>query len=240
LLATLVDVGELEPGTRLLVQRLLRHGESFVDVGANVGMISLAAGSAVGKEGRIIAFEPHPITHDLLRKSLLLNGFAEMARTYQAAVSNRSGRQPLFLGVTSGHHSLYPLDTTPITGAGTVEVPLVRIDDVIGTEFPVDLMKIDVEGAELEVLEGAAATIANNSDIALLVEFGYSHLHRTGQTTTHWLDAFERLGMQYRAIDPASGALLDWSPRELEAAGSINLLFARPSSKAWERARGTT
>lgn len=235
LLATLVDVGELEAGTRQLIQRLVRPGETFIDVGANVGMHTLAAASAMNGRGRILAFEPHPVTHALLRKSLLLNGFATFAETHQAAASNRTGHMPLHLGPTSGHHSLYPLEGEKPTAA-TVEVPLVRLDDMIEGNSPVDLIKIDVEGAELEVLEGATATIGRNPDVALIAEFGISHLRRTGTSTRDWLEAFEKFGLAFQAIEPSTGALLDWNVAQLESVDSINLLFARPASKAWERA----
>jgi len=236
LLATLVDVGELELGTRKLIQKLLRPGDTFVDVGANVGMHTLAAAIAMQAQGRIVAFEPHPTTHDLLRKSLLLNGFAGIAETHQAAVSNQVGQLPLFLGPTSGHHSLYSPEGSTGAMASTIDVPLVRLDDVLNANAPVDLIKIDVEGAELEVIEGAAATIRRNVEAALIVEFGSSHLRRTGRTTGDWLSAFEKFGLQFRAIEPATGALLDWTSAELEAVESVNLLFARPTSKAWVRA----
>jgi FkbM family methyltransferase len=237
LLATLVDRGELELGTRKLIQRLLRPGETFIDIGANVGMHTLAAAIAMQARGRIIAFEPHPTTCELLRKSLLLNGFARMAETHQAAVSNREGVLPLFLGPTSGHHSLYPLGGDVGSTGAMVDVPLVRIDDIISADTRVDLVKIDVEGAELDAIEGACATIERNADVALIVEFGPSHLHRAGHTTGEWLQAFERLGLHFRAIEPMTGALLDWTPGQIESVESINLLFARPTSKAWDRGR---
>lgn len=231
--------GELERGTRLLIQKLLRPGDTFVDAGANIGMHTLAAATAVGEGGRIVAFEPLPSTHELLRKSIWTNGFSEIVETHQAAVSNRQGRQPLFLGATSGHHSLYPLQAQRVATPPAVEVPLVRIDDVLGAGARVDVMKIDVEGAELEAVEGAGDTIANNPGIALIVEFGISHLRRTGHSTEEWLQHFERLGLGFSVIDPETGALREGSLQEIEGSFSVNLFFARPGSEAWKRARGT-
>lgn len=237
LLAILLEAGELEPGTRLLIQRLLEPGKTFVDAGANIGLMSLAASRALNGRGQIVGFEPHPETHRLLTQTMLLNGLGPMAEMHQSAVSNEPGIMPLFLGITSGHHSLHPLDDSPIPLAEPIDVPVVRIDDVISGR-PVDLLKIDVEGAELDTIAGAESTIHSNPDIAIIVEFGISHLRRTGITTATWLKAFEDFGLQYEAIDPATGGLLDWSPEQLEAVESINLFFARPESPAWDRARG--
>ena len=237
LLAILLEAGELEPGTRLLIQRLLEPGKTFVDAGANIGLLSLAASHALAGSGHIVGFEPHPETHRLLTQTMLLNGLGSMAEMHQAAVSSKPGTMPLFLGITSGHHSLHPLDDSPVPLTEPIDVPVVRIDDVISGR-PVDLLKIDVEGAELDAIAGAESTIRNNPDIAIIVEFGISHLRRTGITTATWLTAFEDFGLQYEAIDPTNGRLLDWSPEHLETVESINLLFARPESPTWDRARG--
>jgi FkbM family methyltransferase len=233
LISSLVETGELEGGTRVLIQKLMSPGGTFVDVGANIGMHTLAAAIAMRGQGRIVAFEPLPSTHDLMRKSVWMNGYSAIAETHQAAVSNRSGSQPLFLGATSGHHSLYRLESPTVPVPPPVEVPLVRLDEVLGANARVDVIKIDVEGAELEVLESARSLIEGNTGIALIVEFGFSHLQRTGYTTAAWLKPFEEIGLRYRAIDAASGQLLDWPAERLEEVASINLLFARPESAAW-------
>ncbi len=237
LVSFLMETGELERGTRLLIQHLLKPGDTFVDAGANIGLHTLAAAQAMGGQGRIVAFEPFPATHDLLRKSAWMNGFPGIIETHEAAVSNRAGKQLLFLGATSGHHSLYPLPSSAPFPTTPVEVPLVRIDDVIGQGPKVDLMKIDVEGAELETIEGAAQVIAGNPEIALIVEFGISHLRRSNHTPAEWLGHFEQMGLAYNAIDPDSGALRDISTPELESSFSVNLFFARTGSATWRRAK---
>lgn len=237
LISLLVESGDLEPGTRALIQKILRPGQTFLDIGANVGMHTLAAAQAMHKRGRIVAFEPSPETHSLLSKSVWINGLAHMTETHQAAVSDRPGEQQLHLGATSGHHSLYRLDSGE-PEHGLVHVPVVRVDDVIESGAPVDLMKIDVEGAELEVLAGAVSTIRHNPNAALIVELGVSHLVRTGHTIRSWLAAFQELGFVFKAIHPESGQLLEWGETELQAVPSINLLFARPSHPAWVHTEG--
>ena len=236
-LACLLEAGELEKGTRLLIQRFLKPNDVFIDVGANLGMHTLAAAHAMQGRGRIIAFEPFETTQRLLEKSVWMNGFSELVEIHQAAVSNHDGHQPLYLGATSGHNSLYHLApaSTP-SSRQSVEVPLVRLDSVVPESTPVALIKIDVEGAELDVLESARTIIAGNPSIALIVEFGFSHLARTGHTTKDWLAAFQDLGLEYRAIDAHTGQLEQWTDAQLEAVDSVNLFFARPQSAAWSRA----
>jgi len=235
LLSCLLETGELERGTRILIQKYLRPGNVFIDVGANVGMHTLAAARAMKGQGKIIAFEPFEPTMRMLEKSIWMNGFSSMTEIHQAAVSNAAGRQQLFIGATSGHHSLFALEPSPNNAQGPVEVPLVRLDSVIAAGQRIDLMKIDAEGAELEVIEGAVSLIADNPEIALIVEFGPSHLRRTGRTPSQWLDSFNQLGLYYRVINNESGALEKWSLDALEQVESVNLFFARPESPAWER-----
>ena len=235
LLSCLLETGELERGTRILIQKYLRPGNVFIDVGANVGMHTLAAARAMQGQGKIIAFEPFEPTMRMLEKSIWMNGFSSMTEIHQAAVSNAAGRQQLFIGATSGHHSLFALEPSPNNAQGPVEVPLVRLDSVIAAGQRIDLMKIDAEGAELEVIEGAISLIADNPEIALIVEFGPSHLRRTGRTPSQWLDSFNQLGLYYRVINNESGALEKWSLDALELVESVNLFFARPESPAWER-----
>jgi FkbM family methyltransferase len=234
--AVLLEAGELERGTRLLIERFLKPWNVFIDVGANLGLHTIAAARAMKGQGRIIAFEPFEPTQHLLEKSIWMNGFSKMTEVHLAAVSSRSGNDVLFLGATSGHHSLFPLTTPSTLAPPPVEVALVRLDDVVPGGTRVDLIKIDVEGAELDVLESAKAIIASNPSISLIVEFGVSHLKRNGQTTKDWLAAFHGLGLVHRAINEESGQLEEWTNAELEATDSVNLFFAFPQSTAWEKA----
>jgi len=232
LLATLIDAGDLERGTRLLIQQILKPGDTFVDVGANVGMHTLAAGRALQGRGRIVAFEPFEGTRRLLSKSLWINGLSQLTEVRGNAVWDREGVKTLFLGATSGHHSLFELGNGTAS-APSVEVSTVTLDAALGPACRVDLLKIDAEGAELEVLRGALSIVQANPDIALIVEFGPSHLRRSAHASTGWLAAFTDLGFEYRAIDANTGALSEIGVAELEAAESTNLFFARPG--AWLR-----
>jgi FkbM family methyltransferase len=238
-LACLVETGELERGTRLLIQRLIRPGSVFVDVGAHLGLHTIAAARAMSGQGRIVAFEPYERTQHLFAQSVLMNGFASVVEIHKVAVSNRSGRQQLFLGKMSGHHSLLP-PALPAEGDVSVEVPSVRLDDIMDAAPTIDLIKIDAEGAELDVLEGAGSLIEHHREVALIVEFGPSHLRRMGVSTGDWLARFEDLDFMYRVIDDHTGRLQDWPLKRLEEADSVNLLFARPDARAWREAEAVT
>jgi len=237
-LANLIDTGELEPGTRLLIERFIQPGDVFVDVGANLGMISLAAAHAMRGTGKIFTFEPFAPTKTLLEKTFWINGLSAMLESHGAAVSSRGGHARLFLGATSGHHSIFPFDPSAVDNGQYVDVPLVTLDGALPPQQKVTLLKIDAEGAEIDVVNGALNTLANNPDMALIVEFGASHLRRVGHSPDQWLTAFNQRGFEYRAIHPETGALEDWTHEQLVSVESINLFFAQPNSRAWTRLEG--
>jgi FkbM family methyltransferase len=239
LVTSLIEAGELETGTRLLIERLLQPGDTFVDVGANVGLHTLAAARAMKGEGEIVAFEPFGPTKQLLDRTLWMNGFSSMTKVHEAAVSNSSGSAKLFLGPTSGHHSLTAIDVPDHLTETTAEVRMVTLDGILDGDKSVDLIKIDVEGAELEVIQGAQSIIANNPDIGLIVEFGPSHLKRAGHTSVGWISKFRDMGFDYMAIHPETGLLEYMSIEQMEAQESVNLFFARAGSPLSERANAT-
>lgn len=227
LIAILLEAGELEPGTRLLIQKLIKPGDVYIDVGANIGMHMLAAAQAMQGSGKIIGFEPFGPTKALIDKTMWINGYSEITETHQLAVSNKSGSQSLNLGATSGHHSLFKLNTPTALAKPPVKVDLTSLDDIVSPNQVVHLLKIDAEGAELDVIEGATQLLKNNPQIKLIVELGLSHLERTDHTVEDWLETFTKLGFDYQIISAGSGELETYSLEKLKAAGSVNLFFSK-------------
>ncbi|MEY2472570.1 MAG: hypothetical protein QOK28_1899 [Actinomycetota bacterium] len=140
------------------VLRFLRRGDTFVDVGANVGTYTLLAASVEGT--RVIAYEPTTSAFSRLRENITVNNLGPRVTARQAAV-----------GATSGEASVTTdLGTmNRITEDGSGErVPLVALD-TDASVGRVTLLKIDVEGAEVEVLRGAEQLIERDSP-ALIIE----------------------------------------------------------------------
>ncbi|MFT0171981.1 FkbM family methyltransferase [Paraburkholderia mimosarum] len=234
-LAGLLDCGELERGTRLLIERFLAPEDVFVDVGAHLGLLSLAAARAMQGRGKIIAFEPFPETRKLMERSFWINGLSRMLELHEVAVSDHNGTSTLFLGEVSGHHSIFALNEAGSEAAPKIEVDLVTLDSVVPPDQRVTLIKIDVEGAELDVIKGASATLQRNPDTALIAEFGPPHLRRSIHTVDDWLATFEKLGYLFRRINVETGELEAVTRDELVAADSTNMFFARPTAPAWKK-----
>lgn len=230
LIASLTEAGELEPGTRILIEKYLRVQDTYIDVGANIGMHVIAAARAVGHDGKVLAYEPHPITANFLRQSTWLNGLTSVVSVVEAAVGDAASIGRLYIGKTSGHHSLYSLSNNEGAEEKFVEVQVVTLDALSENIGNATLLKIDAEGAELEVIRGAKNLLSNNTNLCLIVEYGLDHLVKRGSNTAAWLSEFTSKGFEWMAIEANTGSLFKIDIEKLIEIGAINLFFYHPGS----------
>jgi len=151
--------GLLELSVQEAMRRLLGPGDVFYDVGANVGFFALAGARHVGPDGAAYAFEPVPDNVAAIRESAALNGIANL-EVIESAAGRAAGRDRLLLVEDLSWSHLESLGPHPRTRE-TVDIEVVAIDDLVasGRIRPPHLVKIDVEGAEIDVLEGMRRTI---------------------------------------------------------------------------------
>lgn len=221
----------LEPGTGDVLRRLVQPGMVVADVGANIGLLTLVLAWAVGPGGKVIAFEPEAVPRTNLEKMRHLNGLA-WVEVRDQAVGDKAGRLTFHVSDIIGHSSLYALPETE--EAHTVEVEVVRLDDV-APKGRMDVVKIDVEGAELDVLAGMKAVIAKNPDLAIVAEFGPEHLKRVGQTPAQWFKAFADAGFKAYLIDEATSACVATNAKAAAKVVSANIAFVRAGGDAERR-----
>ncbi|MBT6118582.1 MAG: FkbM family methyltransferase [Rhodospirillaceae bacterium] len=150
--------GEFSESEIALFDQLLRPGCVAFDVGANIGAHTIWLAGKVGEKGRVVAFEPQRVIHQMLCANLALNGcenvYALWAAAGQTGGSARVPRLDYRAENNFGGIPLAPANSTDETSEG---VPAMRIDDV---QVPrCDLIKIDVEGMEQEVVAGAERII---------------------------------------------------------------------------------
>ena len=223
LIASLADGIFPEPGTIKVFEALLRPGMVVLDIGANVGVFTLLASRLVGAAGRVIALEPTPREAALLRKTVLVNSTASWTDIHELAAGHGAKRGVLQLGATASYNSLYDQSEK----RGEIEVNIVEIDAILEPGQRVDLCKIDVEGAELEVLRGMRRVIAENPDMAIVVAYRASHLTRIGISKADWFAALRETGMQIWEIDDQALQLRRLITREFGYPASRNLLLKR-------------
>lgn len=200
-------VDRYEQATTSLFRQLLKPGMVVVDIGAHVGYFSLLAAKLVGPEGKVYAFEPEPSNHLLLLRNIEINNYTTI-RAQRKAVSNRSGSMDLFLSaLDSGSHSLHAAGARGVTGTARVEAT--TLDAFLEAEgWPkVDLIKIDVEGAEVAVLEGMRQLLDQRRGLKLVVEFCPLLLQSAGVSPSALPDKLASLGFAVHVIDDKRGVL---------------------------------
>jgi len=181
------------------------EGGTVVDVGAHIGLFTLLAARAVGPGGRVIAIEPNPQTRSLLQENLVLNGLEERVTVLGVAVSAERQRAVLHVNEEGFLSNLF---STEDGCESEVEVECVPLDELLVDWAPIDVMKLDVEGAEVSALRGAAGVIATSPEITLFCELNPGTLERAGLSTGDLLAALDDLGFHARAIDERSHALV--------------------------------
>ncbi|MEA2372963.1 MAG: hypothetical protein QOH12_3357 [Solirubrobacteraceae bacterium] len=167
--------GVAEPDTQHLLGSWLRPGDVFYDLGANVGFFSLIASRLVGPEGHVFAVEPSPTTAYALRSNVERNALVNVT-VIEAAVGREDGTARFDPTSEVSQDARLIEDSR----AGGIEVRVVSIDALVrGGARPPNVVKIDVEGAEEDVIIGMHKTLATYAPRVVC------EIHRTFHSTEH-------------------------------------------------------
>jgi FkbM family methyltransferase len=167
----IMETGEWEPATWAAMREDLHPGATFVDVGAHIGICALRAKAIVGPNGRVVAVEPHPDMQRALRENIKASGADVIVAPFACADNEMT--LALYTGSqsNSGSSSLSKANACTWGAMGAVHQVLAKTLDSILQQAGidrVDVLKIDVEGAELAVLQGARGTLARNRPVLML------------------------------------------------------------------------
>ena len=161
--------GTYEPEQTRVFQEHVRPGATVLDVGAHVGYYTVLSAVLAGPRGAVWAFEPNPANARFLRRHVQINGLANVHVT-EAAVAAAEGVARFDFGTGSG--------TGRLAAGGALEVRTLRLDDFCDAHAVApSAIKVDVEGAEREVLEGARDTLARHRPVLFLSTHG-GEVHR--------------------------------------------------------------
>jgi FkbM family methyltransferase len=207
-----------------LVQRLLGDDDVFWDVGANVGYFTLVAATALKNRGQIIAFEPGKNAYARLADNLALNAY-ENIKTFPVAVTDREGEAVLHLAgdIADSSANLYQAGQAQ---AGQEVCRTVGLDHFLSSQGlrPPDLIKLDAEGAELAVLQGAQRLLAESPPLWLM-EMEERNLVAAGASkaaVAHFLT-----GYGYRAAHLSKGRW--YAAADLEGVRGRNIFWFNPA-----------
>ncbi|MBW6466046.1 MAG: FkbM family methyltransferase [Brevefilum sp.] len=191
-------LGSYEMRKRIAFEREIQPQTVVYDIGANVGFYSLLAAHLTGPTGKVYAFEPLHRNVEFIRRHAALNRF-ETIEIFEAAVSDQAGEAFFDLGVS--------IATGHLSDSGTVSVHQVRLDDMLaeGVIDPPHIMKVDVEGAEYAVFQGAKTLLETHRPLIFLDTHG-----RDVHALT--IDLLAGYGYQFETLDgrplPASKELI--------------------------------
>jgi FkbM family methyltransferase len=182
-----------------------RVGATVLDIGANVGAYTLLFASWVGETGRVYAFEPAAASRAGLERHLSLNGLSARVTVRPEAISDRTGSVSFLDAGTHGDNRIVATAT-----GRTTDVPSLSIDEFCEAHgLSPDVIKIDIEGAELSALRGARRTIARRgAALSLFVELHPAIWPWVGVTRS---GIEEELRGQRLAVEPLPGVLDPWS-----------------------------
>jgi FkbM family methyltransferase len=170
-----------------LARQILRPGDNALDIGANVGYFSALASVAVGRHGRVFAFEASPATYERLQTLVQGNKWRNV-QSFELAVSDRAGQVELHCGPPdhTGTTSMRDLGSSTTS---MVRVKAVAIDEMLDQLPPVRLVKVDVEGAETLVAHGMARLLARDRPY-VVTEVTDSFLRALGSSKAELVRSF--------------------------------------------------
>lgn len=191
--------GTWEKEETALFESIVTPGMTVLDVGANVGYYTLLASRLVGPQGKVIAFEPEPLNFELLIRNILENRSANVT-AWPYAVGSALGYADLNLSwpASTGSHSIA---YQPKGGSSKLRVVLVGLDDFLDPSLWPDVIKMDIEGAEIFALEGMKKILAHKKLKALFVESNPEILRVMGKRAQEITDFLRPYGFNFRQFD---------------------------------------
>jgi FkbM family methyltransferase len=203
--------GVLEPGVQEALRRHVAPGMTVYDVGADLGFFSLIAARLTGPAGRVETFEAVPASAAAVRANASLNGYADRIGVHNVAVSDRSGQGTFLIPSEHSWAHLADRGRQAAHRYTSVEISTVALDDEIaaGALVPPDVVKLDVEGSEIAVLEGLTRTLRDRPVVVIC------ELH---ETNAEVLALLGEVGYEAENLD---------GPEPVAEAGPVHLLARR-------------
>ncbi len=216
--------GLYELDTYRQIRSILKPAMHFVDCGANIGYFTMLAARVVGPAGRVDAYEPDPLNRQRLEAHLRDNRLSDRVRIRPVGVGDAHQRLTLYHptagALNHGSASIYP---GLIEAPETFTIDLVRLDQDL--DHAPDLVKMDIEGAELSAIRGMQKLLAGERPPTLLIESNPSAAAAAGHRPGDLLRALFSMQPRYRAYWVARRLCPLASPEDLDALGrQVNLL----------------
>jgi FkbM family methyltransferase len=182
-----------EAGEVGFLESIAQEGMHVIDIGANIGITTIAIAKRMRRGGKVYSFEPVLEYSNILKENLSSNGL-ENVKVYELAVTDQVGRAPFYQKELSSGIIFEE-------GAINFEVPTTTIDRFLTAEkiVRVDLINMDCEGSELLVLRGAEETLSNNK-VKIFCEIHHDFLKQLGQSVEDIVQYLHGLEFQVQSV----------------------------------------
>jgi FkbM family methyltransferase len=206
-----------------LLVAAIPSGGTVLEAGGHMGYVTLQAARAVGPSGRVVTFEPNPRTVPVIKRNLEANGLADRVTVVQLALGDAAGRHAFYLSGGGDTSSLH----RPDGETELVNVEVTTVDEWLGVDTSVDVVKLDIEGAEVAALRGMERTLrAAAPGLVVFAECNPDMLERAGSSRDELLAILRDHDLRVTWIDEARSAVrsmddADWSH------GYLNLYCTR-------------
>ena len=203
--------GQYEPQETAILEALIKPGQTFVDIGAHWGYFSLIAAQRVGVGGRVIAIEADPRLYRTLKHNISCNSL-DHVETIQVAAADRKGTLRMAGYVeTDGNWGISRLlgQSEPVDSATDFDVNTDSIDNLLDERLveTVDVLKMDIEGAEALALRGMEVGLRRGRYKAILIEFHPAALSEFGSSVKLLVDLLKSFGYRGWRIDHSQSAM---------------------------------
>jgi len=183
------------------VKSVLKPGDYVLDVGANIGYYTLLFAKIVGNAGKVFGFEPEPLNFNILKKNISINNYHNVVLE-KTACSNKKGKTNLFLSYEGAQtHRIF---RSKRVSKNFISVDVISLDDYFKNQTimkKISFVKIDVEGAEYDVLMGMKSIIEENKKLHILLEFYPSNIKESGSDPKALLNFLRDSGFEISYID---------------------------------------
>jgi FkbM family methyltransferase len=181
-----------------LCKHVIKKGDIIVDVGAHVGYYTLLFARLVGEKGKVFAFEPDPENFALLMRNIEANEYRNVVAV-RKAVSNKSEIAKLFLCPdNTGDHRIH----NSCDSRQSIEVETTSLDEFFKNKCSkIDLIKMDIEGAEMLALQGSTKLLEKNESLQIITEFWPRSLRIFGFSPKEYLDELTERGFKLYVIN---------------------------------------
>ena len=228
---TLFSGGMFEPNEFALLDRLLRPGMVFIDGGSNEGAYTIFAAARVGSAGRVIAIEPSARERDRLAANIARNQLTNI-EIVEAALAERSGSAQLLLAepLHAGQNTLGNFAYEAVKGIGSQEVALTTFDELVSQTGldRVDIVKLDLEGAEYRALSGARGLLRTLRPL-ILTELSEASLAHQGASAAMLLELLEAADYVVYTMDDETGRPVRMRPGNALS----DMIVAAHSQRKW-------